>query len=329
MYHQQLHKFIRAQIKKTTLDIKDIDNDFYTRLIANASVIKELFDELYAERDTSVFDDLIKLLITSYSNRSPALKEKDAQKSEDWFLSNNLAGMSLYVDRFCTNLASLPQKLPYLTNLGVNVLHLMPLFESPPGESDGGYAVSHFRTVDARFGSNEDLLDLIQKMHMDGMYLMLDIVLNHTSHRHPWAQKAKGGDPVYQNFYYTFQDRHLPDVYDKGMPEIFPESAPGNFTYSPEMNRWVMTVFHNYQWDLNFRNPQVLLAMLENIFFYANTGVDILRIDAPAFIWKSPGTYSNGPSMGYAGNRRYKSNVGGSAPYFTKATKHFLDHLHP
>jgi amylosucrase len=74
------------------------------------------------------------------------------------------------------------------------------------------------------------------------------------------------------------------------MPEIFPESSPGSFTYVPELNKWVMTVFHHYQWDLNFSNPNVLVAMMDTILFYANLGVDILRIDAPAFIWKELGT---------------------------------------
>jgi amylosucrase len=74
------------------------------------------------------------------------------------------------------------------------------------------------------------------------------------------------------------------------MPDIFPESAPGNFTYIEECNKWVMSVFHNYQWDLNYKNPLVFIEMLDTIFFYANLGVDILRIDAPAFIWKQLGT---------------------------------------
>jgi amylosucrase len=122
------------------------------------------------------------------------------------------------------------------------------------------------------------------------MYLMIDIVLNHTSDQHEWAQKAKQGDPYYQDFYYVFDDRTIPDQMEAHMPEIFPESSPGSFVYNKEMDKWVMSVFHNYQWDLNFTNPQVLKAMLSNIFFYANLGVDILRIDAPAFIWKQMGT---------------------------------------
>eukprot|EP01136_Pigoraptor_vietnamica_P033908 Opistho-1_new@97274 len=198
--------------------------------------------------------------------------------------------MSLYVDRFCGGLANLSGKLPYLKELGVNFLHLMPVFQSPEGESDGGYAVSDFRKVDERFGTLTDLQQVQIHMQQEQMHLMIDIVLNHTSHHHEWAQKAKAGDPVYQDYFYMYDDRSLPDQFDSTMPEIFPESSPGSFTYVKECNKWVMTVFHHYQWDLNYTNPAVFNAMLDTIFFYANLGVDILRIDAPAFIWKQLGT---------------------------------------
>jgi amylosucrase len=144
--------------------------------------------------------------------------------------------------------------------------------------------------LNARFGKLDDLHKLRQQMSEKGMYLMLDIVLNHTSHRHEWAEQAKQGDTVYQDYFYMYNDRTLPDQFEQAMPEVFPESAPGSFSFVPECNKWVMSVFHNYQWDLNFTNPAVLVAMLDNIFFYANLGVDILRIDAPAFIWKQLGT---------------------------------------
>ena len=122
------------------------------------------------------------------------------------------------------------------------------------------------------------------------MYLMLDIVLNHTSHHHEWARKAKEGDKAFQQYYYMYPTREIPDQFDASMPEIFPESSPGNFTYVKACNQWVMSVFHSYQWDLNYTNPAVFVAMLDTLFFYANLGVDILRIDAPAFIWKQLGT---------------------------------------
>jgi amylosucrase len=267
---------------------------FCKRLVQQEATIAELYQRLYGQHPLAAhwMEKLLLTVALAYKNRPTPLKKGDAAKlaKEHWFLSNQLVGMSLYVDRFCGRLAHLPGKLPWLEELGVNLLHLMPLFESPEGESDGGYAVSHFRQVDKKFGSLDELVALRTQMADRGMYLMLDIVLNHTSHHHEWAQRAKAGDPVYQDFFYMYNDRTLPDQFEKTMPEVFPESAPGSFTWVPDCNKWAMTVFHNYQWDLNFTNPAVLVAMLDNIFFYANLGVDILRIDAPAFIWKQLGT---------------------------------------
>lgn len=263
----------------------------FSQLAPNAYTLYQQLYNLHPQTD-HFFEQLLKTVIQANNNRSKQLKKKDADKlaKEHWFLSNQMVGMSLYVDRFCGKLTNLSDKLTWLEQLGVNLLHLMPLFESPAGESDGGYAVSNFRKVDSRFGQLADLQALRTQMADKEMYLMLDIVLNHTSHRHEWAEKAKAGDTAYQDYFYMYDDRGLPDQFEQTMPEIFPESAPGSFTYIPECNKWVMTVFHNYQWDLNFTNPAVLVAMLDNIFFYANLGVDILRIDAPAFIWKQLGT---------------------------------------
>lgn len=293
MYDYTLHQRVNKLLQGQTA-VAGKDNLFYTRFIANTAAIRDLYDELYQQHSNgaAVFDKLLQTIVTAHINRSEVLKQRDVKKSEKgcWFLSNKIAGMSLYVDRFCGGLKNLQEKLGYFEKLGVNFLHLMPVFESPANESDGGYAVSDFRKVDARFGTLDDLKALQQEMLQKNMYLMIDIVLNHTSHHHEWAQKARQGDPHYQDFFYFFNDRTLPDEYEKTMPEIFPESAPGSFTYVPGCNKWVMTVFHNYQWDLNYRNPEVFVAMLNNIFFYANLGVDILRIDAPAFIWKEIGT---------------------------------------
>ncbi|MBG9376179.1 alpha-amylase [Panacibacter sp. DH6] len=293
MYNYQLHQQLNKLLQAET-DIAGNDNLFYTRFMANASAIKALYDELYQQHSNgaAVFAKLLQTITDANKHRSAALKERDEvkNKANHWFLSNGIAGMSLYVDRFCGNLQKLGDKLTYFEQLGVNFLHLMPVFESPANESDGGYAVSDFRKVDKRFGTLADLQMLQEKMLQKDMYLMIDIVLNHTSHKHEWAEKAKQGDAYYQDFFYFFNDRTLPDEYEKTMPEVFPEAAPGSFTYVPECKKWVMSVFHNYQWDLNYRNPEVFVAMLENIFFYANLGVDILRIDAPAFIWKEIGT---------------------------------------
>ena len=267
-------------------------DEFYRRFLLHANDLTDLYNAIYyhhPQRDTA-FQQLITTIIDAYLNRSKALKQRDAAKPKDWFLSNELAGMSLYVDRFCGALNNLPGKLSYLQNLGVNTLHLMPVFESPAAESDGGYAVSDFRKVDERFGTLKDLQGVQQSLQNENMYLMLDIVLNHTSRQHQWAKKAREGDTFYQDFYYFFPDRSVPDWYEQTMPEVFPESSPGSFTYVEEINKWVMTVFHHYQWDLNYRNPVVFATMVDTIFWYANLGVDILRIDAPAFIWKELGT---------------------------------------
>lgn len=293
MYDRKLHPAINGLLAQEGVGLEN--NLFYARMMANAASIRALYLELYQEHPLCEqgFEQLIRITAEAARNRPKFLQAKDeekAQKDPAWFLSNEIAGMSLYVDRFCGNLKNLEGKLDYFENLGVNFLHLMPLFKSPPNESDGGYAVSDFRTVDDRFGSLDELKNLIRKMNDSGMYVMLDIVLNHTSHHHEWALKAKQGDTKYQDYYYFYEDRRLPDLFDKDMPEIFPESAPGSFTYVEECNQWVMTVFHRYQWDLNYTNPQVLCEMLDTVFFYANLGVDILRIDAPAFIWKQVGT---------------------------------------
>lgn len=295
MYNHVVFQQIKSVISEVLGPLKKEDLDFFARLSGNAHSMHQLFMSLYSSRPDadSQFAALIRTIAVAYKERTLAMKQLDQQKlkqPEPWFISHELMGMSLYVDRFAGNLEGMQQRLNYLEQLGVNVLHLMPIFKSPPLESDGGYAVADFRVVDERFGSLADLQQLQQQMHGRGMYLMLDIVLNHTSHLHEWAMQAKGGNAAYKDFFYFFPDRTMPDQFEAAMPEVFPESAPGSFTWIPEVQEWVMTVFHQYQWDLNYTNPAVLVAMLDNILFYANLGVDVLRIDAPAFIWKKLGT---------------------------------------
>lgn len=272
------------------------ENLFKERLRTSLDEISNLYNSVYFlhPQGRQCFSQLLQTIEQAFACRPDALKHRDVEKLKTepvhWFLSNELCGMSLYVDRFCGAIANLKNKLDYFEKLGVNFLHLMPLFESPEEESDGGYAVSDFRKADNRFGNLDDLKELENEMRRRNMYLMLDIVLNHTSDRHAWAIKAKQGDKQYQDYFYFFDERTEPDEFEKSMPEIFPGAAPGNFTFIKECNKWVMTVFHYYQWDLNYTNPKVFLEMLDTIFFYANLGVDVLRIDAPAFIWKEKGT---------------------------------------
>ena len=289
-------------MKTDNFNIKEENNtasfeELYSkRFQKGLGALSTLYNKVYAAHPENKigYERLLEIIANAFTRRPAKLKLRDSEKfmtdSQPWYLSNQITGMSLYVDRFNTDLKGLISKLDYFENLGVNLLHLMPVFESPAGESDGGYAVSDFRKIDKRFGSLDDLKILREKMLQRNMFLMLDIVLNHTSNRHDWAMKARAGDTYYQDYFYFYDDRNIPDEFEKSMPEIFPESAPGNFTYVAEIDKWVMTLFHNYQWDLNFSNPRVFVEMMETIFFYANLGVDILRIDAPAFIWKELGS---------------------------------------
>lgn len=224
--------------------------------------------------------------------RPADLKALDAQREADqgWYQSEKMLGGVCYVDLFAGNLTGIRAKIPYFKELGLTYLHLMPLFACPAGENDGGYAVSDYRTVNPALGTMAELADLSRELRQNGISLVLDFVFNHTSDEHAWAKAALAGDPVYQDFYYMFPDRTMPDAYERHLREIFPDVRPGSFTWRPEIGRWVWTTFNSYQWDLNYSNPAVFRAMLEEMLFLANQGVEVLRLDAVAFIWKQLGT---------------------------------------
>ncbi|MEZ5535156.1 MAG: alpha-amylase family protein [Thiolinea sp.] len=269
---------------------------FHLRLAANYDSMRALFMQLYGQREDAEqqLAHLLDHLREAFKQRKPALQQLDQQREADpdWFLSQYWVGMAMYGDRFAGNLSGIRERVDYLQELGVNMIHIMPMMRCPQGANDGGYAISDFRDVDPRFGSMADIAALSQTLRDNGMLLTLDIVINHTSDEHEWAQRARAGEPQYQDYYYLYPDRTLPDHFDQSMPEIFPETAPGNFTWDDELQQWVMTVFNQYQWDLNYTNPAVLTEMLDIIFYWANQGADILRLDAPAFIWKMLGTTS-------------------------------------
>jgi len=273
-----------------TADLKPL---FEKRLAANFTLISQLFYSLYPHEEPA-FSSLVEKLAALFESRPRELQLQDLRRLADgnWYQDGKWVGMQLYVDRFSQDLSGLETRLPYLEELGVNFLHLMPLTKRPKGPNDGGYAVNSYTEIDPRYGSTEDLLKLTSRFREKGICLMLDFVVNHTSNEFPWAVKARQGDPKYQGYYYTYPDRTIPDLFEQHLPEIFPENAPGNFTYIPEMDRWVMTVFNRYQWDLNYGNPEVFLEMLGNLVALANQGVDVVRFDALAFLWKKIGTDS-------------------------------------
>jgi len=296
MYEQVSHSLLNEILIELDPDILKQPNMryFYTRLGANFYAIHSLFHLLYGTRDDfkTQMQKLVETMARQYIARSDDLRETDLERENDhnWFLSQQWVGMALYSDGFADNLQGLKTKLHYLQELGVNMVHVMPVLDCPPGSSDGGYAVRDFRRIDERIGSLEDIDALSEAMHKREMLLTLDVVLNHTSDEHEWAQRARSGELEYQNYYYVFDNREMPDMFEETMPEIFPETSPGNFTWDEAMGKWVMTSFNSYQWDLNYSNPSVLIEMLDIIFFWANHGADILRLDAVAFLWKKIGS---------------------------------------
>jgi len=243
------------------------------------------------------FYHLEQILLTSayfFAHRPADLKELDRRREAEplWFRSEQMLGGVCYVDLFAGNLNGIREKIPYFQELGLTYLHLMPLFKVPETNNDGGYAVSSYRDVRSDLGTMEQLSELSEDLRDAGISLVVDFIFNHTSDEHIWAQRAKAGEEHFQEYYYTFTDRTLPDQYEQNLREIFPDQAPGSFTYNEEMQRWVWTTFYNFQWDLNYRNPQVFNAMLGELLFLANQGIEVIRLDAVAFTWKQMGTSS-------------------------------------
>ena len=295
MYEQVSHALLNDILSRLNPEIKQQQiRHFYTRLGANFYSIYSLFHTLYGKRDD--FEEqaqrLVETMAMQYIKRDDQLKAKDLEreKNHNWFLSQEWVGMALYSDGFADNLQGLRKKLHYLQDLGINMLHIMPILKCPEGKSDGGYAVSDFRAIDDRIGNLEDLHDLSEGLKKRDILLTLDVVVNHTSNEHQWAQQAQQGDKKYQDYYYLFESREIPDMFEETMPEVFPETSPGNFTWNEEMGKWVMTVFNDFQWDLNYSNPAVFIEMLDIILFWTNQGADIIRLDAVAFLWKKIGS---------------------------------------
>ena len=239
-----------------------------------------------------VLPQIIDVITEIHKNRSKKLRHRDNQRTlqPDWFQDQNAIGYVCYADLFAGDLQGIRKKIKYLQGLGVTYLHLMPLLNPRPGNSDGGYAVMDYKSIRPDLGNMKDLEALAADLHEAGISLTLDLVLNHVAKEHEWAVKARAGETQYQDYFYTFSDRKMPDEFEKSLPEIFPTFAPGNFTYYKDMDRWVWTTFNEFQWDVNWSNPNLFLEYVEIIGYLANQGTDCVRLDAIAFIWKRLGT---------------------------------------
>lgn len=265
--------------------------EFDARLARHKDELQWLYCELY-EGGQPWFDQLCRDLKNIALDRKESLRCQDRKREADpnWYKSNDILGMMMYVDCFAGNLQGVREKLDYVEECGVNYLHLMPLLESPEGRSDGGYAVSNFRRVQPELGTMEDLEQLADECRERGISLCLDFVMNHTSEDHEWARRARAGEREYMNRYYFYDNYDVPEEFEKTVPQVFPTTAPGNFTWLPDMNKFVMTTFYPYQWDLNYWNPVVLNEMIYNMLNLTNKGIDVIRIDAVPYIWKQLGT---------------------------------------
>ena len=283
-----------SKVEPVKLDVP-VDLTLYNeRFQKHYDELKWLYCELYQDRDDvmTYLHDLTSNMEAFYNSRNSALKASDKKREADpdWYKRNDLVGMMMYVNNFAHTLKGLEEHLDYVEECNVNYLHLMPLLASPKGKSDGGYAVADFRTVQPELGTMEDFSELTSKCHERGINICLDFVMNHTSEDHEWAQKARMGEGEYMSRYFFCDNENYVREYEKTVPQVFPETAPGNFTWLPEIGHYVLTTFYPYQWDLNYKNPRVFNEMMYNFLFLVNQGIDILRIDAVPYIWKEMGT---------------------------------------
>ena len=304
---------------------------FKTRLSARFPALFDLYLAIYGGRYDFFFhlEDLLASLARAWFERPLDLRELDEAREQDplWFQSNKFLGGVIYVDLFAGDIEGVRTRIPYFQELGLTYLHLMPLFKAPEGENDGGYAVSSYRELHPPLGSMAQLASLARDLRAAGISLVVDLVFNHTSSEHIWAQKARAGDRDFQDMYYIFPDRSMPDAYELTLREIFPDEHPGAFTFFPDFTltsaskrkiaapgAWVWTTFHSYQWDLNYSNPAVFNRMVEEMLFLANQGVQVIRLDAVAFIWKQLGTSCENLPGAHALIRAFNAAARISAP---------------
>lgn len=276
--------------QKMVKNVNNTEKIFAQRMEKHQDELRWLYMELYG--NDAMYAELCEQMHDYYLKRSTELKKRDIKKEKnpDWFKEKEMLGMMLYIDNFAGNLKGVEKKLAYLKECNVNCLHLMPFLDTPKGKSDGGYAVADFRKVRPDLGTMKDLARLTEKCHENGMNVCMDFVMNHTSEEHEWAKHARAGEGEYMSRYFFYDNGDIPARYEETVPQVFPTTAPGNFTWLPEIGHYVLTTFYPYQWDLNYRNPRVFNEMMYNFLFLANQGMDIIRIDAVPYIWKELGT---------------------------------------
>lgn len=296
--HRQATRSLERLLPRVRKEFSEISSDiwnpFQDRLEFHFEKLFDLLLTLYGQKYDFFYhlEHILTIAAHMWIDRPSDLKILDQQRETDplWFQSEQIVGGMCYTRLFAENLKGIREKIPYFKELGLTYLHLMPLFSCPPLHNDGGYAISNYREVNPMLGTTQQLAELTTELRRNGISLVLDFIYNHTSDEHEWAQRALSGDIDYQEYYFMFPDRQMPDAYQVHLRDIFPETRKGSFTYRPEINRWVWTTFQSYQWDLNYQNPEVFARMAEEMLFLANIGVEVLRLDAVPFAWKQLGT---------------------------------------
>ena len=180
----------------------------------------------------------------------------------------------------------LTQKLGYLEDLGVTCLWLLPFYESPL--RDDGYDIAHYERIHPACGTRRDFRTFLDEAHACGMRVITELVLNHTSDRHPWfeaARRAPAGTSK-RDFYVWSSS---PDRY-AGARIIFSDTEQSNWTWDPVARAFYWHRFFHHQPDLNFDNPEVRLAVLKVMRYWFDQGVDGLRLDAVAHLFEREGT---------------------------------------
>lgn len=315
---QEAQRTLKRLLPRVEQDITQDRATFMRRLDERWESIFSLLHGLYGTYYDFFYalENVLATMIVMHNARPADLRQLDTEREQHttWYQSEKMMGGVCYVDLFADNLEGLRGKLPYFKELGLTYLHLMPLFRAPEPNSDGGYAISDYRQVNPKLGTMKQLAELAKDFRAEGISLVLDFVFNHTSNEHEWALKALAGDEEYQAYYYMFPDRNLPDQYERNLREVFPEQSPRNFTYQPSVNKWVWTTFRDFQWDLNYSNPMVFNAMLGELLFLANQGVEVIRLDAVAFIWKQMGTSCESLPQAHQIIRAYNAVIRAVAP---------------
>ena len=283
-------KAVKAPETEIFVTKEDLEEVYQRRLLNHMDELKWLYTELYG--NDAMLEELLEKMHEFYLERNKDLKAVDLlrEKNPNWYKSNDMMGMMLYIDNFAGNIKGVESKLDYLQKSNVNYIHLMPFLDTVEGRSDGGYAVADFRKVREDLGTMEDLEHLTNACHKKNINVCMDFVMNHTSQDHEWAKKARSGDGEYMSRYFFFENDWVPKQFEQTVPQVFPTTAPGNFTWLEDCKHYVMTTFYPYQWDLNYSNPRVFNEMMYNFLFLANKGIDIIRIDAVPYIWKELGT---------------------------------------